>query len=506
VTCLLLLPLILSELLANEPGGAVILEWIELAAQQDVNTSAYSLIVNSDSIPLPSLTLDSGSFLVVCRDTLRFEQHYGDSSGIWGDQPFENFPLFEAGFALANVSGAVRLYDTVTADAFTYDTAAPDGTSFERIDDSTWQITDPAVGSTPGTRNFGTPVPFDWALRNADVDPVQPQPGAPVTIRAVLENTGTSSSSTTVHLESNTGTPPQALPLTGAPGAVDTARFALTAQPGLNRFTLHLDLDDRPENNATGVRFLTASRPLIFTEIYAVPAAGEPEWVELKVAADTLITLDSIAFADLRDSTPLDDIYGALAPGAYFVITEDAARFLNHYAGFDGIVLQPPRWPTLNNDGDTLALTRFGIPFERVGYPAFGSKRGVSLERVGDGATWGYSVAPGGTPGADNSIDVPYTDDIRIDVTPNPFAAGDGERAAIRYTVPFNAAGELRLYAGDGRLLRTLLPGSPLVSGEVSWDGRDADGALLPVGIYLLYLKLSAPFERARLATVVIAR
>ena len=85
-------------------------------------------------------------------------------------------------------------------------------------------------------------------------------------------------------------------------------------------------------------------------------------------------------------------------------------------------------------------------------------------------------------------------------------AAGLGERARVHYQVPFEAVGEIHLYRGDGRHVRTLLERSHVVSGEVEWDGRSASGDLLPVGIYVLQFRLHEPHELVHLSTVVVAR
>ncbi len=73
-----------------------------------------------------------------------------------------------------------------------------------------------------------------------------------------------------------------------------------------------------------------------------------------------------------------------------------------------------------------------------------------------------------------------------LEVFPNPFAA----QSYIRYEV--NRAGPLRLgiYDLKGRLVRSLIDGnmSPGIY-DASWDGRDAQGAVAPAGVYLLLIQ-----------------
>jgi hypothetical protein len=170
-------------------------------------------------------------------------------------------------------------------------------------------------------------------------------------------------------------------------------------------------------------------------------------------------------------------------------------------------VIQLDRWPALNNDGDTIVLLLGETPMDRTSYPSAGGVRGVSFERVGRSEAWGWCVAPeGSTPGRANSIDVEYSEDLQIDVAPNPFAAGQGERARFQYRVPFAAEGELRLYRGDGRPVRTLFERRSVVSGVVEWDGTSDERTLLPVGIYIVQFRLYEPRELVHLSTVVLAR
>lgn len=507
MTWLLILPLILSEILANEPGGAVTLEWIELEATQTANLSAYRLEINTDTIPLPDQFVNTGDFVVLCRDTTSFESHYGDSSGIWGDAPGEQYALLQAAFSLPNATGRIALFDSANTDTFAWQSSAPDATSFERVDDTTWQITSSAALATPGARNYGTPTPFDWELVNTNTDPPIPFGPDPVTVFAIVANTGTAATTTTLRCTDSASGAQQSARLEGGSGFTDTVGFTIMPGSGINTLTLKLDPDDRVQNNFAMIRFTASTSPLAITEIYAVPVAVEPEWLELYVTADTAISLDSIQLADVHDTVALAGLAGPIMPYTYLVLTANTAAFFLRYPSFSGLALQPDNWPTLNNDGDSLTLLFNHIPIAVTTYHSFGSHRGVSLERIGLTDTWGFSVAPAGaTPGAVNSIDVPYSDDIQIHITPNPFAAGNGETASIAYTVPFAAEGELQLYSGDGRRLRTLLPHAPIVSGEFTWDGRDRDGSLLPVGLYLLYLKLTEPSEQSRLTTVVIAR
>jgi hypothetical protein len=189
------------------------------------------------------------------------------------------------------------------------------------------------------------------------------------------------------------------------------------------------------------------------------------------------------------------------------MLTADTLLFRLAYPEVSAPLVQPPVWPSLNNDGDSLQLVVFGTAVDHAAFPSPGSRRGVAYERMGTSSLWGWSVHPSGSsPGAVNSIDVPYTDGIRVDVQPNPFAARQGEQANVKYTVPFGAQADLRLFSGDGRLVRTLFERRSVVSGSADWDGHADNGAPVPVGIYILQLRLFEPREQVYLGTVVVAR
>jgi len=49
---------------------------------------------------------------------------------------------------------------------------------------------------------------------------------------------------------------------------------------------------------------------------------------------------------------------------------------------------------------------------------------------------------------------------------------------------------KLIIYDVKGRKVKTLLSDVPAFDGQVEWDGRDDDGILAPVGIYIVYLEV----------------
>jgi hypothetical protein len=265
--------------------------------------------------------------------------------------------------------------------------------------------------------------------------------------------------------------------------------------------------DDRAANDTAHLSYYADVGPLVFSEFYPAPTAAQPEWFELFAPTGFQPGASTLAVTDLNDTAKVPSERWPPGDVRYVVVTADSALFALTYPGVSVPVMQPPRWPSLNNDGDTLVLLLQGAAIDRAAYPAAGSRRGVAFERVGTSDVWGWSVAESGsTPGEINSIDVTYADRIDVDVQPNPFAAGQGEQANFQYRVPFGAVADLRLFRGDGRPVRTLFDRRPVVSGQVSWNGQADDGALVPVGIYIVQFRLFEPQEQVYLSTVAVAR
>jgi hypothetical protein len=504
---LLTCALILSEILVNEPGGTVSLEWIELQAIQPVNLSNYKLIVNGDTLDLSPQALDSSQYVVVVRDSVRFEQYFGDSSGTWGDALSEQYILIQRSFSMANSVGVVTLVSPNQTDRFEYAGTAGDGISYERISDAVWQVTSDHVKTTPGARNDGAPVRYDWGIVRAFVSSPVTAHTNTVSIDVHVQNLGRDSSKTVAVRSSSLGQPLDSQWVFGIPDSIVKLSFGLQPQHGINSVRIRLSDDDRLSNNTKDIHFHAGDPPFIFSEIYAAPLDVEPEWIELFVTSDTAISATLIRLTDHVDTLPVSTSLQYLYPGEHVVLTGNQLALRMKYDLPESQVLEISGFPTLNNAGDQLSILLESASIDSIDYPSMSNSRGTSYERVGNSDAWGFSVDPeGSTPGRTNSIDVVYSPDIFINVSPNPFAPGLGEHVIISYTVPFNAFGELMLYGGDGHHLRTLIQNAPLVSGHYTWDGRDQSGRLLPVGIYLLQMRLTKPMGFTKLSTVVIAR
>lgn len=158
--------IVFSEILANEPGSWVYLEWVELfnRGEIEIDLSGWFFIQTGDTTELPEEAfISERGFLVLARhlltssEEMSFERYWGDSSGAWGDNPIENYPACEVKMSLKNSEGEVMLWDGGSYEtSFSWNSDAGGGVSWEKIDldgpdeaTNWWPCPDPS-GSTPG--------------------------------------------------------------------------------------------------------------------------------------------------------------------------------------------------------------------------------------------------------------------------------------------------------------------------------------------------------------------
>lgn len=270
--------------------------------------------------------------------------------------------------------------------------------------------------------------------------------------------------------------------------------------------------DTNPGNDAQVTTFAVGSPGglVAVNEIMHSPAEGGTEWVELVNVSQETLSLASWGLGDDEERHPFRrperaDSTCVVAPGG-FVVVAKAAELLGDTGGSP--VVETDGWEALSAD-DTVVLTdRFQTPIDVVVYEKqWGGGKAVSLERVrpdmpsDDRNNWGGCVgAQGSTPGRENSI---FTEALpsggKISVAPNPFTPdGDGEndRAVIGFDLPVaRATARLSVFDLKGRRRATLMDHVDVAGrGEFLWDGTGADGALLPTGLYVLYLEaINAP-------------
>jgi hypothetical protein len=202
-----------------------------------------------------------------------------------------------------------------------------------------------------------------------------------------------------------------------------------------------------------------------------------------------------------------------LSPEQFFVLASDSTIF----SGFPGLRENRDRCQItgqssglgLHNDEDAVVvMAPDGTIMDSVEYFSSWHTKdipgtdGRSLEKIHpaldgrDFRNWGSSVSPyGGTPGLWNSIAVQHLPPAaHLSCAPNPFSPdGDGrdDVVIIRHQMPIRSGlVRIRLFDVRGRKIRELVNSAPAGAyGDVVWDGRDDEGRLARIGIYVVFLE-----------------
>lgn len=267
------------------------------------------------------------------------------------------------------------------------------------------------------------------------------------------------------------------------------------------------------------IKYLKVGEPLgsiIFNEIMHKPIDSS-EWIEILNRSDSTINIKNWTIEDPKTKSIITSEDYLLQSNELAIISEVADSILySTYGTFSGKVFNlGAQFPNLNNTGDTITLKNTAaIIQDVVRYEnSWGNgEQGISLERINpniktnDPNNWGSCVtSKGATPGKTNSIYIKYTpQEAKLSVYPQIFSPEnpDSNATFISYTLPFtNANVKLYIYDRCGRCVCKLINGTPSgrqssfinEQGEITWtnvwNGKNDDGELLPIGIYIVYLE-----------------
>jgi hypothetical protein len=269
---------------------------------------------------------------------------------------------------------------------------------------------------------------------------------------------------------------------------------------------LYFSKDEDLENNLISktIRIIERDVSLHINEIKFLSGDKEPEWIELINLSDEKVLLKDWSLADLSDTVSIDSqIF--LESGKFIVLSEDTLS--EFYKLEIEKILILSKFPTLNDQEDEIILMDpTGSWKERVRYEREWLEgedfRLPSLERIhpllyeNKAENWGPCINQiGATPGQQNSIFSELTTEIReANVSPNPFSPNsDGldDVTIISGQIPESSARiKVEVYDTRGRLIQTLkdnrFSGSHF---NLVWDGRDRDGRIARIGIYIIYIQ-----------------
>lgn len=280
------------------------------------------------------------------------------------------------------------------------------------------------------------------------------------------------------------------------------------------------DLDDLNGNTiiTTTVTFRRAVSPspgdLVINELLFNPEGSGSDYVELLNVSDKILSIQGVSLRNTTNDqaeTILSD--RLLLADEIVLLTEDVAGTTAAYATSDPKAMLQSNLPAMNNGDGNITVEIGGLVLDAVDYDEdwhFGlldDVDGVSLERIDPSSesnnpdNWQSAAATVGygTPGLPNSSIIPpggnTTDILRlVSETFSPNLDGDNDQLVLQYQLP--AAGyvaTMRVYDQRGHLLRTLYNNELLSTrGNLLWDGTDATGRRLPIGIYLVQASLFA--------------
>jgi len=527
--------IVVNEAMVNEPGSSTSLEWIELYnnSQSQGFLGTHYMVIGNDTITFPSgLRLAPGEYFIICQklfsdlSSAGFEGVWGDSSGVWGDTPYESsLPInfnFDVSFSLINGGSSIKLYNAfnILVSEFLWTQDGQDGFSWEReYPDSSriLQCIHPNK-STPGFVNSVSPVAFDLSLEQIDITPFN---GSTIVFFHIVNRSYNVVSGAKLYFFSDpsdtTVVPTDTLQIFELPDALPGYTTLVGGNYSLNgvydSLLAELTDDDRLQNNRQ--RFTAAGRdfpPLFINEFLANPTTAlGSEWVEIKNTSNVAIDMKDWQLGDALASHTITDSTYLVYPGEYLVVVQDSTAFLNYYSTFGGLLLEPESWSALNNAGDQIKLMDgFGFQSDSLGFSStFADNFTWALAESGFNAgVWGRSQDTGGTPGAVNRVVFSSLgEDVNLTITPEHFSPdGDGIEETVLFTLeaPESDSYSLRIFDRFGREVRQLLDKENYLSPSYTWDGHDDSGRRLPIGIYIVVFEVSGIQDVKK--TVVIAR
>lgn len=243
------------------------------------------------------------------------------------------------------------------------------------------------------------------------------------------------------------------------------------------------------------------SPPLVISEIMAIPATDEAEWLELYNRSSHSLDLKGWQISD-ESSSPLliADSSFTLQPNAYLLLANSTGSIP---PGVEQERVMILGLPTFNNTSDGCRLwDPQGQLMDAMFYGTLIQPiSGRSLERIrltGPGeleSNWGLCInSEGSTAGRMNSLNlIQLPDQLSVQLSPNPFSPdGDGfdDELIICYELPFEQ-GSMTIWIFDmaGRRIAEPVQAQAVSHrGELRWDGLLNYGGTAMKGLYIIKL------------------
>ncbi len=256
---------------------------------------------------------------------------------------------------------------------------------------------------------------------------------------------------------------------------------------------------------------------VLINEIMYDPEEGFPEYVELFLPGDKILDLQDLAIHLVEEGDSADHPIALsthsrlIKPGQYLVLTESVPHLMDSYQlELSGQWVEVEGLPGLNNSSGSIYLSdRAGNVVDYARYSdemhmeLLDDPRGISLERISarregnEPDNWhsAASIVGYATPGRENSQSLMENDsDLLLDVAPEVFSPdNDGYNDLLEITLTTGGNDwVIGLIITDlqGNRIRVLANNhlaGPSVS--YSWDGGGQNGAMQPMGFYVIHAR-----------------
>ncbi len=505
-------------------------EWIEIknVSAAPVNLQNWRIgDASSQSGPLPNITLQPDSFLVICASSaVTVMSAFGTTISVTSFPSLDNDgdQLF-----LKASNGKIIHAVSYTSAWYQNEIKKDGGWTLEMTDTQNpcsgfhnWKASVHTTGGTPGKKNSIDAV-------NTDVTP-------PALNRAYITDSITIILVYDEPLDSASGATPGHYTLDGAltilsattiPPLFDKVQLKLVT-PMITGTVYHItatSVKDCKGNNIgssnktkVGIPSPAAAGNCIINEILFNPRSAGYDFVELYNNSHKILDASKLFIANRNSSNVISSIKSVsilpfyIFPGEYIVLTENA-----DILSLDYLVTRPeqvlivsplPTYP--DDEGDVVVLNFQGEVTDEVRYKdnwhfkLLDNTEGISLERIDPSAisqnetNWHSAASTAGyaTPGYRNSQYKVINDpEATITLIPKVFSPDNDGRddiATVQYkiTEPGYVA-NITIFDASGRVARNLVQNGTMgLSGYWNWDGLNDKQQRLSAGAYIIFTEI----------------
>lgn len=335
-----------------------------------------------------------------------------------------------------------------------------------------------------------------------------------------LEST-TASNFANYTVDNGLGSPDNVIYMSSKPQEVVLNFTSQPIKSGINYTLTVQNVRDKSNNHRTQkVNFVFSTRPtvgdIVISEVLTNPYSGGSDFIEIYNKSDKFIKLDSLTLRNAqRNEYRVIRTPEILYPGEYMAISQNVEFLKSTYAPPTSARFLEATIPTFNVseanisimsvlNGKTVTIDSFDYR-ENMHFVLIDEKKGVSLERINlngttnDANNWhsASTLVKFATPGYKNSNQNAISENNNIGLTPDkkvfsPNGDGFDDFVLLNYTLekPGYLA-TIKIFDAEGfpvyDLTNNFLLGT---EGAVKWDGIDAEGNIVKIGMYIIYCRL----------------